>query len=297
MANHHYLSLDPRSIEVFITVMNSNSITQAAEKLDVTQSAVSHTLEKLRKLFSDPLFVRSGRTVTPTQKAIDLMPELESLLKQTKQLLQHQTFDPKQSAVHYKIATNDAIRDLLLPRLYRNLQQQSPMVTLEVLAAEVPHIEDFRDHQVDIILSPIVPTHGDLMVKRLFSDEMLCFYDDTVRRKPTKRKDFQTARYISLSFLKKIHSSDFDINKQVAIRVPNFSGIAAFLQGSDFLTVAPAWLTKTSLSDFAFVDWIFQDKPMNMYMIWHQKHQLDPQHRWLREQLFESVTQITNEYF
>ena len=69
MNGFDHLSLDGNTLRTFLTVLDEASVTRAAERLGVSQSAVSHTLDKLRATFNDPLFIRVGRGIEPTARA------------------------------------------------------------------------------------------------------------------------------------------------------------------------------------------------------------------------------------
>ncbi len=72
MSKIDYSNLDGKTLRTFLTILEETSVSKAADRLGVTQSAVSHTLAKLRLILGDPLFVRSGQGLTPTERAIAL---------------------------------------------------------------------------------------------------------------------------------------------------------------------------------------------------------------------------------
>ena len=104
MSKIDYLSLDGNSLLVFITVLEEMSVTRAAERLGVTQSAVSHTLDKLRTALGDSLFVRSGRGIVATEKALELYKPTQAALDSLKQLTDNRYFDPTEAEMEFKIA-------------------------------------------------------------------------------------------------------------------------------------------------------------------------------------------------
>lgn len=80
MKEFDHLDLDGHTLTTFLTVLDEASVSRAAERLGVSQSAVSHTLDKLRRIFNDPLFIRVGRGIESTAKARSLRDSLESVL-------------------------------------------------------------------------------------------------------------------------------------------------------------------------------------------------------------------------
>ena len=98
MSKIDYLGLDGRTLRVFLTVLEEKSVSRAAERLGVSQSAVSHTLDKLRTIFGDPLFIRIGRGIESTARARALREPIEYCSRPTQLALCLAEFRPETSA-------------------------------------------------------------------------------------------------------------------------------------------------------------------------------------------------------
>lgn len=298
MLYEQYLELDFRMIKTFLLVLETGSVTATANQLNITQSAVSHALERLRDIFHDPLFTRAGRGIVPTFRALELGEELRLVVMQMRALTQPISFNPAESVVQWKIGANDFQRDLVLPAFYRQVASQVREFHLHIIPSEVPSIELLRDHNMDLVLSPVCPDAPDILQKRLFSGESVCFFDDTRRPAPRTLEDFQQASYVSLSFLmgKTLVPNQEDaipnMDSKVHVRVSNFAGLAGFLRGTDLLTIAPSLMRYSVLAGFAEVALPFTAPSLSMYMLWHQRHQANPMHAWLRAQLVESCVDL-----
>ena len=114
--------LDGRLLQLLLAVLETGSITAAAARLGVTQSAVSHLLDKLRAITGDPLFVKRGRGIVPTAHAEGLAAPARELLRQMGQFAQGAAFDPARWHADLTIAANDFQRDLLPPPLAARLR-------------------------------------------------------------------------------------------------------------------------------------------------------------------------------
>jgi DNA-binding transcriptional LysR family regulator len=101
MSKFDYLGLDGRTLRTFLTVLEEKSVSRAAERLGVSQSAVSHTLDKLRGIFDDPLFIRIGRGIESTARARAMRVPIESVLEQLKSLSVQKNFDPKLQPMNF----------------------------------------------------------------------------------------------------------------------------------------------------------------------------------------------------
>ena len=169
-------------MKLLVALVETGSVTGAAQTLGVTQSAVSHLLNKLRGIFDDPLFVKSGRGGLATARALALAEEARVLLKELERLAAPQNFDPAQWRGLFTIAANDFQRDALLPALAARLRQSAPRLCLRIIASNVPTLEMLRGEDCQLVISPRPPEGSDILQKRLFSDDYRIFYDKTCRR-------------------------------------------------------------------------------------------------------------------
>lgn len=292
-----YLNLDIRALHTFLTIMETGSITAAANQLNVTQSAVSHGLEKLRGIFQDELFLRAGRGITPTPRAEQLFDELKPLLANIKALTEVTEFKPETAEVSWTVAANDLQRDAVLPLFYQQVAPQLKRFNLNIIPSEIPAAEQLRDGLVDLVITPIPPDAPDIMQKRLFNTDASCFFDANIRNAPQTLDDFREAHYISLTFMagKQVvpnqHPITQAIEDNVVVRVSNFAGIASFMRGSPLLAVVPTLLKRNFLAEFDHVALPYTPPELSIYMLWHQRYQEDTAHRWLRAQLLDVCTQ------
>jgi len=294
MDKNSYLNLDIRVLNTFLIIIETGSITAAANKLNVTQSAVSHSLEKLRGIFQDELFLRAGRGIKPTPRALQIFEELKPLLSNIRALTEATDFEPSKAVINWTVAANDFQRDMLLSDFYQRVSAQIQHFSLNVIPSEIPAADLLRDDTVDLAITPMPPDATDVLQKRLFSTYSSCFYNPDRRSAPTTTEDFQQAGYVSLTFtagkfVGAEHSLAQAIEKRVQVRVSNFSGIASFLRHSELMAIAPALMKNNLLAGFSDAPLPYEHSKLNMYMLWHQRHQKDPAHQWLRAQLMSVV--------
>lgn len=289
--------LDGRLLQLLLAVLETGSVTAAAQRLGVTQSAVSHLLDKLRAITGDRLFVRQGRGIAPTAHALALQDPARELLRQMQQFGQGPSFDPAHWRAEITIAANDLQRELLLPALARRLRTQAPAATLRVIDSGAPDAELLRSDACLLAISPRPPDATDIVQKRLFSDEYAVFYDSAVRQPPASLADYLRADHATVAYADR-QALDLDLQLQArglerrfAVRVPGFAALAAFVRGTPLLATAPSLLGRTALSSLASFAVPVDCPPLPMFMIWHTRHQADPAHAWLRGQLQQVVAQ------
>lgn len=289
-----WLSLDAKLLQLLVAVVEAGSITGAAQHLGVTQSAVSHSLDKLRAIVGDPLFVKRGRGITPTARAEFLAGQARELLTQLERFTRAGSpdrFDPAQWHTTFTVAANDFQRDVLLPGLARCLREQAPGVVLRVIPSNVPSLDMLREGHCQLVLSPRPPDGSDIVQIRLFEDHYRVFYDPAVRQSPDTAADYLAADHITVVYEPK-RALDLDqhlaargVVRRFAVMVPGFAGIPPFLRGTPLLATAPGRLQTGLMQGLASAPVPLPCPTLPMYMVWHLRHQQDPAHTWLRAQL------------
>jgi DNA-binding transcriptional LysR family regulator len=121
---------------VYLNVLiDEKSVSKAANKLALTQPAMSNALKRLRDLFDDPLLVRAAGSMTPTSKALSLKPEIESLLKMAEAITQpSEQFNPATAEVTFRIMANDYMESTLIAPFITEPLTKNPGVYLSVLS-------------------------------------------------------------------------------------------------------------------------------------------------------------------
>lgn len=283
--------LDARLLQLLLTVLETGSVTVAAQRLGVTQSAVSHGLDRLRTITGDPLFVKAGRGIVATARAEALAAPARELLGAMGRFARLGNFDPAQWQTNFTIAANDFQRDLLLPALAARLRAQAPGVVLRVIPSAVPRLEMLRSDDCQLAISPRPPEGSDIVQKRLFEDQYRVFYDPAVREAPRTEADYLAASHATVVYEPR-RSLELDrvlaargLKRNFTVMVPSFSALPAFLRGTPLLATVPGLLARHTLQGLASYPPPVPCPSMPMYAIWHLRYQQDPAHRWLRQQL------------
>lgn len=292
MSKFDWSDLDARLLQLLVAVVDSGSITAAAQHLGVTQSAVSHQLDKLRTIVGDPLFVKSGRGIVATAHALRLTVQARGLLEQLEHLARLADFDPAQWRTTFTVAANDFQREVLLPTLMQRLDQTAPGVVLRVLPSDIPTPDMLRHGQCDLIVSPRPPDASDILQKRLFEDGYRVFYDPAHRPQPPSLAEYLAADHVSVRYGPQQRPLDIDrhlqaqgVQRRFKVLVPGFSALRSFLLGSARLATVPGLLAGHGLQGLASAETPLTCPRMPMYLIWHQRHHQDSAHHWMRQQL------------
>ena len=147
-------SIDLNLLVAFESLFEEQSVTAAAERMHIGQSAMSYALKRLRILFEDELFIRSGREMQPTIKAKAVAPGISAALQQIRQTLQsNQQFDPATARQTFIIGSSDYASAVIVPRLLEICQREAPGINLRLLSYEKDRVVTLLERQtVDVIL-------------------------------------------------------------------------------------------------------------------------------------------------
>lgn len=288
-------AIDGRLLELLIAVAEERSVTRAAQRLELTQSAVSHGLDRLRRIVGDPLFVRSGRGIGATARAAALLPRARVLLDAMRGFAIAEAFEPGRWRGTLTIAANDLQRDLLLPTALRRLREVASGLALHLIPSAVPTPEMLREGECDLVISPRPPDAGDLMHKRLFADRYVVFYDAAQRAAPATKAEYLAALHVTVVYHPRRvldldqTLADRGIARRFVATVPGFAAVPAFIRGGDWIVTAPSLLRDGAMRGLAWCEPPLPCPAMPMYLIWHVRHQDDPLHRWVRATIEQGV--------
>ncbi|MFK7927635.1 MAG: LysR family transcriptional regulator, partial [Myxococcota bacterium] len=295
---HDLSRVDLNLLVAFDALAREQSVTQAAAALGVTQSAMSHTLRRLRAVFDDPLLIRSGRGMRLTPRAEGLIVPLRAGLTSLGRVLSSpSTFDPATANRAFCIAGPDLFSALVLPNLLTHLRLNAPGVDLQILPTGRPSLgDDLETGQVDLCVQavpevgpavPALPAVG--MVRRtLFHDGFSCF----VRREHpiTSEGPLSVQRYAALPHILVSPSGQgagpvdlvlakHGLQRRIALRVPHFSTALTALRHSDLVLTASSALTELVGEEITVVEPPAKTPRHGIALVWHERWSADAGHR------------------
>lgn len=165
-------NFDLNLLRVFDAIYDTGSVSAAARKLALSQPSVSRELNRLRDHFDDPLFVRSGNGVAPTQKASAMLDDVRDVLSLIDKTIDvDSSFDPAHDVRHFKLAMPDLVEVKVLPNLVNRLPKDTKL-TFETFAySDVSLDKSFMDNDIDAGVLPFIPEASDLIYRPLFTDQ------------------------------------------------------------------------------------------------------------------------------
>lgn len=276
-------------------------VTQAAKSLGVSQSAVSHSLRRLRDIFEDGLYIKTPRGMVPTPKAEKLAAQLPALLGSLSELfLSKEEFHPEKLERTFKIQTTDLIEHLLLPTILNLQEVQAPglKVSFGNVGFSLPqHL--LEDGKIDLAMAGFFGKLPDgFYSQRLFKDSFRC----CVRKNhPTVKKAISLKKFCELPHILIAPGGDLSghvdrILAQTKNKRQVVAGTSDFLSAGWAVAQSDAILTAPSKLIAGFEKHLpirSLTSPVNIpditvVQVWHERHHKDSEHRWFREKIFES---------
>ncbi|MGI9370552.1 MAG: LysR family transcriptional regulator [Ruegeria sp.] len=298
MSKIDFTDLDGKVLRTFLTILEESSVSKAADRLGVTQSAISHTLAKLRQVLGDPLFVRSGQGLIPTERALSLQDPVQAVLDGMRALTQERPFDPLAEEIAIQIATNDLPRELIFPDLLRRARSDGVRLQLEFIPSGVPDPAILRNDRCQLMLTPLPPDGPDIFQKRLMTSPLMVFYDGDRREPPRDWQSYCLSDHVEVRFVDGrnaravMRGVDQSQIKPATVTLPHFNAIPSFVKGSDLISTDTELMKKGPLATLDCASLPFDCEPVSIYMVWHQRSTNDPAHRWLRARIEAIATTL-----
>ena len=299
----HIGSLDFKTLTIFSTVMRLRNLSQSAEQLGLTQPAISQALTRLRSHFGDALLVRSGRGMTPTPRAQELLEPVDAILAiALDQLDSKAHFDPHQSRRTFKFYATDFGATLLLPRIAGTLRSEAPLVTVRAVTSSLKTTGHQLDSsEVDLAVGGFTDLGGGYYQQLLFRDSHVCIAGSLFNNKSAKlsKAAFRDASHVVVAPLPAGYGAVEDLVRSecgpehIALEVPNFLSLLMVLRETDLVCTVPARVGTFAghLLGLRTYEPPFPLPALVVKTFWHERLHRDPAHRWFRalvERLFKA---------
>src|SRR5882724_1455755 len=153
MRDVHIRNLDLNLLQPLRALLEERHITRAAKLCYLSQPAMSRALERLRRMFDDPLLIRSGRIYERTVRGERLLQEVQSLIPRLEAMVQGERFDPSRSRERFRLAMSDHAAMVILPALMNQIRAIAPNVQVETSAWNNRRYEEVASGRLDTAVS------------------------------------------------------------------------------------------------------------------------------------------------
>jgi LysR family transcriptional activator of mexEF-oprN operon len=238
--------LDLNLLRVFVVVAEAGSVTEAAQRLYLTQPAISAAIRRLTRSVGQALFARSGRGLTLTARGKQLLesskPHLAGLVNAA---LSPTAFDPKTSEEIVRIGLSDVNDAWLLPALLRLLAREAPRMHLVVLPIQFRTVgEALLSGQVDLAITVADDLPAGMQRAPLFFGGFTCLFDARSLQLPKRLtlERYLAEEHVIVSYngdLRGVVEDMFGLRRRVRISVPTFQHVGSALEGTGLIATVP----------------------------------------------------------
>ena len=308
MLSHQMLHMDLNLLVALQVLLEERNVTRAAERLSVSQPALSKTLQKLRETFQDELFTRTAHGLIPTPKAEHLGSQLPEALGLIDGLLDVDAFDPASYEGTFRLVMPPLFAELLLPGLMEVLQREAPGV--RILTGDVT--ADFQERlklaEIDFALSVVADTDSDVHAEPLRTISPRCYMrrDHPLVGKQVKLKDFLSYPHVRL-YLPGLSRENIGLvdevlgergmYRNIVLETTQFAPAIGVLANTDALLTASVGLANNPYVNDAIATEPIPDELQRLFaghsgvnrsrlaLLRHTRTSNSAPHQWLRKQI------------
>lgn len=283
-------------LQALASILETQNLSESARLLNVTQSTMSKTLGQIREEFSDRILIREGNQYVLTKRATELKVKLPTILSQLEQLYKPIEIVPRQISRHFTIGFNAYVAPTILPQVCAKIESEAPRATIECQLWQKEKLDDLFESSIDLVATMATDIPDNIYGKRLGKDDFVVI----MCNKHAKAKgdftlnDVADAKHILVNGIVDTRSADNALlaptgkTRNIFAIVPSFLSAVQSLKLTQAIMVAPSHIASQYVDEHQLtVKPLPIDLPSHSYyLLWHAKHQNDPEHQWFRELIF-----------
>lgn len=266
----HLTRIDLNLLVLFATVLEERHVARAASRLNLTPSAVSHGLARLRRLLNDPLFLKSPKGVSPTDRALQLKEPVTEILARVDTVIAAAVpFDPRTASRRFTIGAPDALWAVLLARLMDQLSREAPGIDIRSRQLMPQRqgrptdqtwpltLEELDSHVLDLAIMPVGTIPPRYVQRTVFREDFVV----AMRKQHAFGRDPSLENYCAMRHLLVSLIGDDrgmidealareGLARRVVLTVPNFMIALATIAESDMIATLPRRLVQSHAKRF-----------------------------------------------
>lgn len=301
--------IDLHLIRVLHTVLTERSVSRAAIRLGMHQPAVSASLKRLRDFAQDPLLVRSGSGMVPTEAGLRMIDPSATILRGAEMLFADaRSFEPASATHTFRIAASDYLDSLFLPRLVSQIKSLAPLCHIEILS--LSRDSDYRAHlaqgEVDIVIGNWTTPPQDLHLGILFDDDVVSLVSDQhpAVRRGWSQQDWLQAEHVApgathpgAKGVLEEHLDALGLQRNITARVAHFSLIPSIVASTLLvLTTGRTYCQRfVGRLPVTILQCPVPFPRMRYYQLWHERSHASASGRWLRERVKALAARLPEE--
>jgi DNA-binding transcriptional LysR family regulator len=294
-------ALDFAALRTLRLVFAHGSFSRAAETLGVTQSTISYTMSRLREVFSDPLFVRQGAGMVPTDRCNEIVAQAGELIDRFETLTAQRQFDPAEASVEIGLSCNFYERVTILPHVTRILRREAPGIKLKVISSSAQGKQQLLRSESDLLIGPIRIEDSGYYRRSLLREEYTCVMDPSnpLAQTPLTIERFVKAPQVVVNYGGSFRSR-FLVVMEAAGHVPNTvmevpspANLPDILVQTDMIATVPSRIAQMFGDAVVSVPCPFPAE-LSIDLYWTARTHVSAPHMWLRSKIAEAASQIVD---
>ena len=305
----NFRTLDLNLLRVFDVVMAERNLTRAAERLSITQPAVSNALKRLKEAIGEELLTRAAGGVKPTPRAEALWPEVRTALGHLRAAFSPGEFNPQTDAASFRIAMADATAALFMPPLVSQIEHSGALANLRVLPLATRDPSAMLERgDADLAIGYFPETVSSITSQgvdsplrhaRLHDSEYVCVMREghPLAEGELTLDNYCNAHHLLVSFSGRPHGlvdqalTALNRKRRIVLTVNQYFTAGRVVAHSSLLTVLPAYfVSATGYKEQVVTRPLpFQLAGLHVGMVWHMRNDRSSAHQWLRARLLEAA--------
>jgi LysR family transcriptional regulator, mexEF-oprN operon transcriptional activator len=288
--------MDLNLLAYFDALISEGQVSRAAERVNLSQPAMSLALKRLRELFDDPLLVRTSSGMVPTSRARELIGPVREILRRSGDLLRPRgNFVPAEASGSLVLMSTDYVSMLLMPPLMRQIESIAPGVRINAKAVEPEQLKYlFESGQVDLGVGYAVNPPGELRIRQAFEENLVCIAragHPTIQGRVTLEQ-FTANPHVQIrpgdmryAVLLERALSFHGVEAAVGAIVHDFLLAPEIVASTNMIAVVPERMARRYARslDMQTLPLPVDVPPLNFSMIWHERTHREPLYQWLRD--------------
>jgi DNA-binding transcriptional LysR family regulator len=281
---------------VFDAIMTERSITRAANRLSMTQPAVSNAVSRMRAAWKDELFVKDGRNIQPTLHAQNLWNQIRAPLTALTEAVDPTSFDPATAKRTFRVAVNDIVVDVAWAELRSVIEKEAPGINIHAVPYTIVNTDQvLEDAEVDMVIGVTGVISNTFRSEFLFEPIFICImnHDHPLAKADLSLQEFAAADHLLVSLSGDVTGYtdqvllQHGLSRRVAMTVNHFSSAANLVKHSDLVCVIPVSAVAHEIiaGEVSATKPPIEIMPQHISSIWHKRQDTDQGLIWLREHL------------
>ncbi|MYM70888.1 LysR family transcriptional regulator [Duganella sp. FT109W] len=294
----HLSKVDLNLFIVLEAIYAEGSITRASLKMNLTQPAISHALNRLRQLFDDPLFERQGHVMTPTPLTRSIIDQVRRALRGFEVTLSGAAhFDPASSERSFSLAVRDVLEASVLPGLMAGISAAAPSATLNTLQVSRRELEsELAAGTLDAAIDVLLPLPNEVRRAQLAGDQTVVLVrrgHPLVKRRALTLDTYLEMEHIQTSSrrrgpgLEDVELSRQGLQRKIRLRCQHYFAACRVVSQTDLALTMPDRLARIVNQQFnnQILALPLAMPSLDVYLYWHANVDNDPANTWLRAQI------------